>query len=193
MMRRGVWTGLVLLLCGAFSPWAHAAFGLEQLMAELAQNKGGRARFVELRHVALLDKPLEASGEMVFEPPHRLEKRTVLPKPETLVLDKDTVTLVRDKRRMSIQLSSRPEAMAFADSIRSTLLGDRRSLEAFYALTLSGDSSAWTLELVPNDASVAALVKRITLSGGNKQVRKIAYLQADGDRTELLIEPIAAP
>ena len=35
-----------------------------------------------------------------------------------------------------------------------------------------------------------ALLKRITVSGSKNQVRHIEYLQADGDRTEISIEPI---
>lgn len=172
---------------------AQAGYDVQQLMAELAQNKGGRVRFVEKRFVALLDKPLLASGEMSYTPPDRLEKRTLLPKPETMVLDGDRLILERDKRRMTINLASRPEALAFIDSIRSTLSGNQRSLEQNYALQLSGDSRQWVLVLVPSEQGIAALLQRITVSGTQSQVRKIEYLQTDGDRSELTIEPIEAP
>ena len=66
-----------------------AAFDLDRLMAELATHKGGQARFVEKRFMAVLDKPLVATGVMTFTPPDYLEKRTLKPKPETMVLDHD--------------------------------------------------------------------------------------------------------
>lgn len=189
MMRRFV---LALLGLGLWTS-AQAAFDIDQLMSELATQKGGRARFVETRHVALLDKPVRASGEMVFSPPDRLEKRTLLPKPETMVLDKDTLSLERDKRKFSIHLANRPEAQAFVESIRSTLSGNRKALEQDYALALEGESQRWVLTLVPRDETILALLKRITVSGSRNQVRHIEYLQADGDRSEISIDPIEAP
>jgi outer membrane lipoprotein-sorting protein len=188
MMRR---LSLVVLLMG-FTVGAQAAFSIDQLMAELAQHKGGRARFVEKRHIALLDKPILASGEMTYTPPDRLEKRTLLPKPETMVLDKDMISMERDKRALVINLASRPEVQAFVDSIRSTLSGNRKSLEQHYSLQVKGDSSQWMLVLVPSEPSIAALLQRITVTGNGGQVRHIEYLQADGDRSELAIEPIEA-
>lgn len=170
--------------------WVHAAYSVDQLMADLAQNKGGRARFVEKSFVALLDKPLVASGEMLYTPPDRLEKRTLLPKPESMVLDKDTLIVERDKRRMSINVSSRPEAQAFVESIRSTLSGNRQALEAHYRLELQGERTAWTLTLLPTEPEIAALLQRVTVSGSQKRVQRIEYLQADGDRSELSIEII---
>ncbi len=189
MMRRA-WIAILLL---GLATLAQAGYDIDQLMAELAQHTGGRARFVEKRHLALLDKPVQASGEMVYSPPDRLEKRTVLPKPEILVLDKDKLSIERDQRRMTINLASRPEAMAFVDSIRSTLSGKRAALEKHYALQLQGDSDRWTLTLVPNTPAISALLQRITVTGGTGQVRHIEYLLADGDRSELAIEPIEKP
>lgn len=187
MMRR---IALLWLLGLGLMTGAHAAWDLDQLMTDLATHKGGRAKFVEKRHVALLDKPVQASGEMVFSPPDRLEKRTLLPKPETMVLDKDTLSLERDNRKLTIHLSNRPEAQAFVESIRSTLAGNRKALEQDYTLKLDGESQRWVLTLVPRDETILAMLKRITVSGSKNQVRHIEYLQADGDRSEISIEPI---
>lgn len=181
------WTLLVLVTA------AQAAFDIDQLMADLAQHKGGRAKFVEKRFMAVLDKPLMASGEMTYSPPDRLEKRTLSPKPETLVLDKDTLSVERDRRKFTINLASRPEALAFVDSVRSTLSGNRQSLERNYALQLKGHAQQWVLTLVPTEPAIVALLQRIAVSGSRNQVRTIEYLQADGDRSELLIEPLDTP
>lgn len=183
--------GFLVLLWAVVSVTAQAAaFDIDQLMSDLAQHKGGKARFVETRTMALLDRPLQSSGEMRYLPPDRLEKRTVEPFAETVVLDKDTLSVERDRRRMTIQVASRPEAQAFVESVRSTLSGNRRSLEKHYRLELQGARQDWSLVLLPVDTAVAALIKRITVTGQGNQVRRIEYLQADGDRSELSIEPI---
>lgn len=190
MMFRRLLTGLVLF---GFTALAHAAFNIDQLMTELARNPGGQAKFVEKRHLALLDKPVIATGEMTYTAPDRLEKRTLTPKAETMVLDKETLSLERDRRKMSIQLSQRPEVAAFVESIRSTLQGNRTSLERNYTLLLAGHRDAWVLTLVPTEQRIATLLQRITLSGVREQVLVIEYLQADGDRTEMTIEPVKVP
>lgn len=184
--------GAALALAGAcLVAQAAAAFDLDQLMAALAQYPGGRARFVETRTLALLDRPVRASGELRYTPPDRLEKHTLQPREETLVLDGDLLTVERDQRRLRVNIASRPEARAFVESIRSTLAGNRQALEQHYRLQLGGTLAAWTLALEPRDAAVQALVSRITVTGQGGEVRRIEYAQADGDRSQLDIEPIA--
>ena len=186
-MIRRLLIGLVLASLAAA---AHAAFNVDQLMGELAQHKGGRAKFVEKRYLAVLDRPLVATGEMSYTPPDRLEKRTLTPKPETLLLDKDRVSIERGARTLSINLASRPDALAFVDSIRSTLAGNREALEKNYTLQLSGNSDSWVLTLSPTAPQIAALLQRITIGGSKDQIHTIDYLLADGDRSELTIEPL---
>jgi hypothetical protein len=169
---------------------ASAAFDVGQLMTDLAKNKGGKAKFTEKKYISLLDKPVVSSGEMSYTAPDRLEKRTLVPKVETLLLDKDMLSIEREKQKLSINLANQPEALAFVDSIRGTLSGNRAALEKNYALHLSGNADKWVLTLLPSDQKIAALVLRITVSGSRSFIRSIEYLQADGDRSVLDMEPI---
>jgi len=170
---------------------ASAAFDIGQLMAGLAAHQGGRAKFVEKKYIALLDKPVISTGEMRYVAPDRLEKRTLTPKPETLVLDKDKVSIEREQQKLTISLANQPEALAFVDSIRGTLSGNRTALEKSYALHLAGTADKWVLTLLPSDQRIAAVILRIVVNGSRNQVLGIEYLQADGDRSVLSIEPIA--
>ncbi len=169
---------------------ASAAFDIGQLMNDLATHKGGKAKFVEKKYISLLDKPVVSSGEMTYTAPNRLEKRTLAPKIETLRLDGDTLSIEREKQKLSINLANQPEALAFVDSIRGTLSGNRLALEKNYALHLSGNSDKWVLTLLPSDQKIAAIILRITVSGQRNQVRNIEYLQADGDRSVISIDPV---
>lgn len=186
MNRRGL---LMLLLAGATGAAPAATFELDQLMAALARQPGGTARFVETRTSALLDRPLRLSGELIYAPPDRLEKRTLAPRAETIILDKDELSIEGNHRYMTFNVASRPEALAFVASVRSTLAGNRRELEKHFQLALSGTRDAWSLVLAPRAPAVQALVTRITVSGRGGQVRHIEYQQADGDRSDLAIEP----
>ncbi|MGB7503614.1 MAG: LolA-related protein, partial [Azonexus sp.] len=87
-------------------------------------------------------------------------------------------------------LPNQPEALAFIDSIRGTLAGNRAALEKNYLLHLAGSPENWTLTMLPNDQKISALVQRIIVTGSKSQVRSIEYLQADGDRSVLSIEAV---
>ena len=186
MMWRTVMAGLLLALALP----ASAAFDISQLMDDLARHKGGKAKFVEKKYFAILDKPVISTGEMTYTAPDRLEKRTLTPKVETLLLDKDILSIERDKQKLSINLANQPEALAFVDSIRGTLSGNRAALEKNYALHLAGNTDKWVLTLLPSDQKIANMVQRITVTGNKNQVRIIEYLQADGDRSVLNIDPV---
>lgn len=183
---------LVTCLLTLTSLPAIAAWDLPQLMAELARNQGGRAHFTERKYIALLDKPVVSSGEMRYVAPDYLEKRTLTPRLEVMVLDKDEISLERGKQKLTLRLREQPEILAFVASIRGTLSGNRAALEQNYALHLSGQRDNWTLNLSPSNPRIAELVTRITISGSRQQVRSIEYLQADGDRSLMSIEPLDA-
>ena len=189
MKRPGVLPWLTLL---AWPLHVHSAWDVDALMKSLARHEGGRARFVETKTIALLDKPVVSSGELRYQPPARLEKRTLKPKPELMVLDGDTLLLERGKQKFQVRLAEQPEALAFVDSLRGTLSGDRATLEKSYKLRLDGNEQRWTLDLLPNDPRIAAFVLRITFGGANSQVEWIRYLQADGDSSTMTIEPVEA-
>jgi hypothetical protein len=169
-----------------------AAWDLDSLMRDLARHQGGRARFVETKTIAILDKPVVSSGDLLYAPPARLEKRTLKPKPELLLLDGDTLTLDRGKQKFTVRLAQQPEALAFVDSLRGTLNGDQAALERSYKLRLSGSEERWTLDLLPKDQRIAAFVVRITFGGSRNQVEWLRYLQADGDSSTMTIEPLKA-
>ena len=181
---------LATLLLAVLATPALAAFDVGQLMTDLARHKGGKAKFVEKKYISLLDKPVVSTGEMSYTAPDRLEKRTLTPKPETLLLDKEMLSIEREKQKLTINLSNQPEALAFIDSIRGTLTGNRAALEKNYLLHLSGTHEKWVLTLLPSEQKIAALVQRIVVTGSKNQIRSIEYLQADGDRSVMTIEPI---
>ncbi|MDP3821736.1 MAG: LolA-related protein [Burkholderiales bacterium] len=179
--------GLGLVLAVAAAP-ALAAWDLQQLMDSLAQNKSGRATFVETKRLAVLSKPIESSGELLYTAPDKLEKRTLKPRPESMVVDGDALTVERGSQKYQLQLQAYPEIAAFIESIRGTLAGDRKALERNYRLALGGSAEAWVLELLPLNEKMKAVVQRIRISGMRDQVGSIEISQADGDSSVMVIE-----
>ncbi len=175
------------------APVSTTQFNIAQLMTNLAKNPQGAASFTEKKFISILEQPVESSGELLFIAPARLEKRTLKPRPETVVLDGDTLTLERGKRKHVLQLKNYPEVAGMIESIRATLAGDRRALERVYHLALEGDSERWTLQLTPLDAKVGKIIARIRMEGARAMVRSIEILQADGDSSLMTIEKLSPP
>ena len=161
-----------------------------QLMRMLAQAPSPRASFVEKKYLSVLKAPLESSGELLFLPPDHLEKRTISPKPETLVLDGDTLTIERNQKKRSISLRSYPEVDALVGSIRSALAGDRERLARSYRIEVDGTRDRWRLVLLPSDPAIAALVSRLLMTGVRTRIESIETLQANGDRSVMTIQPV---
>ena len=100
--------------------WFDERYNL-QALRDLARHKGGKAKFVEKKYFAILDKPVVATGEMTYTAPDRLEKRTLTPKVETMILDKDILSIERDKQKLSINLANQPEAPKASSASSATL------------------------------------------------------------------------
>lgn len=165
---------------------------LPTLMQLLAQNKTGRALFVEKKYLGIIDKPLESSGELSFTAPDKLEKRTLKPRLESMILDGDSLTVSQPgKHPVTVSLQEHPEISAFIESIRATLAGDRRALEKFYALELTGSSDKWELQLTPTQTRMANIISKIKIGGSRADVKSIDFEQDDGDRSEMLITKVA--
>lgn len=176
-----------------FASAADAAdWTLPQLLQLLAQNKSGRATFVEKKFIGIIDKPVLSSGELAFTAPDTLEKRTLKPKPETLWLAGDRLSMEQPgKPRLTVSLQDHPEIAAFVDSIRGTLAGDLAALEKSYRLELTGTAQEWLLVLVPKQARLLKIVSRLSISGANASLKTIAFEQGDGDHSEMVITNLA--
>ena len=162
-------------------------------MQDLAKQRGGKVAFSEKKYIALLDRPVESSGVLVYQPPARLEKRTLKPNVESLVLDRDVLVVERGKQKYTLQLQQYPEITAIVGSIRNTLAGNLEALERQYRVDLQGSPERWSLTLLPSDARIAAIVQRIQISGTGDELRQIDMLQADGDRSVMQIRRDAPP
>jgi hypothetical protein len=160
---------------------------LDRLMALLAERTRGHVSFVEQNYLAVLDRPVEASGELLYERPDRLEKRTLAPRPASLMLEKGDLTIQSGRRKRVLALHDYPQIAPFIESIRATLAGDRAALEQVFQLGFEGSLARWTLSLVPLDAKLKAVVREIRIEGARDELHTVTILQTDGDRSVMTI------
>jgi Outer membrane lipoprotein carrier protein LolA-like len=166
---------------------------LDAVMSLLAIRRHGRVEFIEQQFLAVLDHPVESSGELRYDAPDRLEKRTMLPRAETMVLADGVVTVERGARRRVMDLQRYPQVLPFVESIRATLAGDRRALERIFHLEFTGDLQRWSLTLVPLDRQLSRLVKQVRIDGSRDQLLRVEIRQSDGDRSLMTLRTPATP
>ena len=179
--------GLVAAL--AFSASSAWAFDLPELMGLLAKQKSGEARFTEQRFVRGIEGPLDASGTLSFQAPDKMTRRTLTPRPETMVVDGNTLTLSRGGRTRTMTLDSMPELLGMVEAMRGTLNGNTQSLARYFRTSVSGTPDKWTLDLVPIDEKLAAQVRTLRLNGRAGEVLGIEMEFIGGDRSVMSITP----
>jgi outer membrane lipoprotein-sorting protein len=188
---------LFLLLCfvSAFAQAedelsaAPAAWGLPQLMQGLAQVKSSQGKFTERKYLAVLIAPLDSSGTISFQAPGHLEKHTLKPKAESLVLDQGVLTIDSKARNIkrTLVLQEYPAVWAFVESIRSTLAGDLPTLQRFYKVRLKGNATKWSMLLVPLEQRTRQVMSEIVISGRGARVNNIETTEANGDHALMTV------
>jgi hypothetical protein len=187
------------MLCGlqtaaAQAPAAAAAdpaFG--EVLTLLAARRHGHVPFTEVHELAVLKAPLNSSGELLYEAPDRLEKRTLAPRAETLVLAHGELSVQRGHHHYVVALSDAPQVAPFVESVRATLAGDRAALERYFTTDFRGDVAHWQLTLVPRDAATASSVREVRIEGARDAIQTVAIQETDGDGSLLTIGPEISP
>jgi len=166
---------------------AQPAFNLESLFALMRGQTRVSTTFIEKKFIKGLEAPVESSGELGFEAPSRMVKRTLLPRPETLSLDGREATVERGRQARTVSLDEHPEIAVHVEGIRACLGGDLAALQRVYRVELSGSAARWQMTLVPLNETAAAQVRAIHLGGEQADVRSVQVLLTDGDSSLMSI------
>jgi hypothetical protein len=182
---------MVLLAPALVHPQAAPASDdtLNNVMSLLAQRHHGEADFTEEKTLSVLRQPLKSSGVLLYDAPDHLEERTLLPRPQSVVLDHGVLSMHIGARTRTLRLSDYPQLAPLIDSIRATLAGERATLERVFEVSFSGTLEHWQLQLVPRDAQVSATLQQIDLEGQLAAVTEVRVQQRDGDRSLMHITP----
>src|SRR5690348_15790951 len=89
---------------------------LEELLQGLSRVKNATTAYTEDQYLALLTRPLHSSGALVYVAPGRLEKNTLLPNRNSVIIDGDTLILRRENGQpRTMSLAVHPEIGAFIE------------------------------------------------------------------------------
>lgn len=181
------WLAAALLSATVAPAWA---LDLPGLAALLGQRRNAEARFVEERFVAGLDQPLRSSGTLSFRAPDRFARTTLEPRPESMSVDGNTVTLKRGGRTRQMNLDAVPEATALVEALRGTLSGDLATLQKFYTARVDGNATRWKLTLTPLAQRLGTQVRQLDIEGQGPDLKSVEVQLAGGDRSVMSIDTL---
>lgn len=173
-----------LPVAGAAAPES-CRYELGELLRTFAALPGIEARFVEERHIALLERPLQTSGVIYYAAPQLFARYTEAPAPSVLIIEAEQIRLLRGDEVESIAIDVAPVVKPLVKGFLAVLQGDRAALDEAYALDLQPDASCvrWVLTLTPKAAPLRDFVSRIVIEGQGSEVTVSELSEPNGDRT----------
>ena len=180
-------TAALVLLASAPAAAQEEPWDFARLMGELAQVQTSRARYSEVKRVAMLQKPLRLSGTLFYERPARIERHQTQPFDEVIRVDGDRLSVEREGKTRRISLQNAPLVAALVESLRATLAGDGIELERLYAVRVEGTRQRWTLALTPREVEIAGVVKTIAIAGSGSRIARMEILEPGGDGSVMTI------
>lgn len=174
-------TVLVLLVV----PGLAQAFDLQQLSDQLSRPEVIHGRFIQEKHLRALPQPLTSKGHFVLAKNHGLLWLLQTP------LQQDyRITAQGIARRDAGGWQMLPGKSAGAEQNRlflAVLQGDSSGLQRDFELKLQGSAQNWQLQLIPRSLLLKQIFNQINIDGG-ELVQRIELLEAQGDRTLLIMQ-----
>lgn len=151
------------------------------LMQLFSVNKNIKTEFVERKFVRILDAPVESNGELIFIAPMHLEKNTKSPRPESMTIDGNKVSIERGSFKRTMSLDDLADMASLVQSLTATFRGDQAGIEQYFTWTLTGTLKKWQLTLKPKSIKLFVRVREISFKGENDYVHTVETTLTDGD------------
>lgn len=155
---------------------------IRQTLVAHQNTKGLKAKFVEKKHITFLKAPLLSDGEIYFSRPELFARTTEHPEVSKLVV-RDNQIMFRqgNEKAQKISLKDRPELRSLVSGILLLFSGDEKKILDLYEAKPQGDSTAWSLELIPRDKSLKSLVKKLVVIGRKASLHSFEVHESSGD------------
>jgi outer membrane lipoprotein-sorting protein len=144
-----------------------------------------RCKFSEEKHIALLARPLQSTGTIVFDRDRGIARTTRTPRAERVVLTRTAVRIHQGDHVEEIPLDKSKDLRAFALIFPTLLRGERAEIERAFEIGLYGSAGGWwALAFTPKSDSLRALVRRVVVFGRQGDLVALQVAEASGDTTD---------
>ena len=138
---------------------------LEAVTAKLAEPDVLRGRYSQTRHIPLLSRPLESSGQFLLSD-RGLHWQQEEPFMTVLIADGERlVQRLADGPAVSIDASDQPMIISFSRIFLSLFRGDRGSLGDHFEIEFARADDAWEIGLTPISYPLSEAISKIMLRG----------------------------
>lgn len=191
-MRTGLLT-LAAVLLGAAAAGAAVCSTTPSCLTAIEKSQRATtsmtATFVQVKHLELLDEPIESHGRMWFRRPDHMRLDIEQPVHSTILIDGRNVHIPGVSEKDQKAMSMAPVAAMFTQ-LGSIFTGDTAELNKGFEVTAapSGDDAV-EVTLVPRLSSWREIFRRmeITFGGPELMARKVRLDDALGDRLEVTL------
>lgn len=173
------WLAATVLLMVANTAMAQP-FDLPQLAEQLSGPAVVRGDFIQEKHLRALPQPLTSHGQFALSRDHGLLWLLQQPIRQDYRITPQGIARRSENGWQAVDPqggSARQNQLFLA-----VLSGDTQALQRDFQLELSGEATAWRLQLTPRGALLKQIFADIEIHGG-ETVTQIELHEAQGDRT----------
>lgn len=175
----------LLLVFMPFQVWATQAGDINTLQKLLAQHKTVRGEFTQLRHLDMFEQPLVSKGFFTLSKSHGVLWLQSSPFELSMVLTENKLhqTFAKQPPKI-ITAQESPMSFYFSRIFLAVFRGDFTGLKGQFDIDLLSKDGGWVLALIPRQAPLDAVFKRIVLEGED-YIDSLQLEELRGDKTEI--------
>lgn len=163
---------------------------IEAVQARLVLDEVVSGAFEQDKYIAVLPQPLRSEGRFSYDPERGLDWETLSPIPNRLTFNEQGISQTVDGKVVWEVDANQPAAVTISQVMSSVLAMDWMVLQEYFELQGQVDNGNWKLHLEPRDASLKQVVEAIAIAG-DREVKSLTLMEANGDRTEIRFLPLA--
>ena len=162
---------------------------LPQMLAARAKVQGGSATFTQERRIHYVRDPLSSAGRLRYIAPDHLEMIVERPQQESFIYDDGVLSFDTADGKSAGQVSVDSDLLLSAtfSGLVGTLSGNEDELRRTFFVEFAADACHWRMKLTPKSKRVAEKVQAIDLKGRDQHLDQVDILQANGDRSVIMI------
>ncbi len=173
------------LILFIFSQWVQAAELIDTISQKLAETSRLQSSFTQTRQLAALKKPLVIQGHMIFAREQGVLWKIEKPYRMTYVMTAKGVREIQADGSYKDRAAANIPGIGSVEGLfRGILTAERDILAQHFNAKTTGDINAWTLSLLPKNATLQKALKEVTLEGGD-QVKAVRIQEINGDDTKI--------
>lgn len=175
-------TWLILMTLPLHAARADDAVLRNTILTTLAKQKNRHFHFVQEKKLAMLDKPLITEGELLLDDTQTVTWDIQKPFALRYVLTPNSIREIDAQGERSIPTGQNPLAAALTQAMTTTFSGQWHDDSTLAAVTASGNTQQWQLQIAPLSTELKTLIQAMTVDGTQQEITTVTILESNGDR-----------